>query len=150
MTVTAMPPTETEAPPKKGRKRLIIGVLLILVIGVAAGWFFFLKPSGPTQPEPGEVLALESIQVNLAEGHYLRIGIALQLTATAGGGGHGGGSVDGSKALDATIAVFSGLPVSEVTRPGQRDVLRAQLMEKLDHAYHGDVMEVYFTEFVTQ
>lgn len=152
MTVTAMPQTDADAPPKKkGRLRTIIGVLLIVVIGGAVGWFYFLAPSDAhKEPEPGEVLALESIQVNLAEGHYLRIGIALQLTAEAGGGGHGGGAMDGSKALDATIAVFSGLPVSEVTRPGQRDVLKEQLMEKLDHAYHGDVMEVYFTEFVTQ
>ena len=53
------------------------------------------------QPEPGEVVTLEPIQINLAGGHYLRIGLALQLTADA----H---EADGSKALDATIELFSG------------------------------------------
>ena len=32
----------------------------------------------------------------------------------------------------------------------ERHHLKEELMEHLDHAYHGDVMGVYFTEFVTQ
>ena len=44
------------------------------------------------------------IQINLAGGHYLRIGLALQLTDSASK------EIDGSKALDATIDLFSGLP----------------------------------------
>ena len=50
--------------------------------------------AGRAPPKPGEVVTLEPIQINLAAGHYLRIGIALQLTAKA----H---EADGSKALDA-------------------------------------------------
>ena len=88
-------------------------------------------------------MTLEPIQVNLADGHYLRVGIALQLSAEA----H---EADGSKALDATIDLFSGVDRAELVKAGQRQELKHQLEEKLHDDYHGDVLEVYFTEFVTQ
>ena len=147
MTVTAMPPAQaaeqTAEQTKGGKKKLIVIAVLLAVLGAGSYWLF-LKPAGPPpEPEPGEVVALEPIQVNLAGGHYLRIGIALQATADS----HG---VDGSKALDATIEVFSGKPLEEVMAPKQREVLREELFAHLDEAYHGDVLEVYFTEYVTQ
>ena len=144
MTVTAMPPKQDEATEEKkgGKKKVVIAAVLVLAL-CAGGWFFFLKPSGPTEPEPGEVMALEGTQLNLAGGHYLRLGLALQLTADA----H---EAEGSKALDAAISLFSGLEVAEIARPEQREELREKLMERLDEAYHGEVMDVYFTEFVTQ
>ena len=89
------------------------------------------------------MVPLEAIQVNLASGHYLRLGMALQLTTSA----H---EADGSKALDAAITVFSGLSVSEVNNTKTRGHLKDELETELDHLYHGDVMGVYFTEFVTQ
>lgn len=148
MTVTAMPPTageETEPQEGKGkgkRKKVLVAAVLVLVVG-AAGWFFFLKPDAESAPVPGEVMVLDSIQVNLAAGHYLRLGLALQLDEEA----H---EVNGSKALDAAITVFSGLEIADVARGEQREELRGELMEKLDEAYHGDVLEVFYTEFVTQ
>jgi flagellar FliL protein len=89
-------------------------------------------------------LPLDSQQINLAAGHYLRLGIALQLTSAAGE------EVDGSKALDATIDVFSGLSVEDVTRAGGREALKKKLLSEVEHRYEDEVMDVYFTEFVTQ
>lgn len=134
--------TEEEAKPRSKVKLLLVGVLALAVVG-GAGWFFFLKPSGPTPPpEPGEILTLEATQINLADGHYLRLGLALQLTTTA----H---EADGSKALDAAIHLFSGKRLDQLE--GQRrDALKQRLAKELEHLYHGDVMDVYFTEFVTQ
>ncbi len=57
---------------------------------------------------------------------------------------------DGSKALDATIEEFSGLSDGEVTRPDVRAKLKEQLEKELEHRYEGEVMGVYFTDFVTQ
>lgn len=149
MTVTAMPPApagaqteEPEGKKKGGKKKLVIILLLVLALA-GGGWFLFLKPSGPTEPVAGEVMSLESMQLNLSGGHYLRLGLALQLV-------EGAHEVDGSKALDSAITVFSGLEMSELVTGEQREEHREKLMEKLDHAYHGDVMEVYYTEFVTQ
>ena len=142
MTVTAVSSEEaTDEAPKRSKGRLVLLLLLAVGAVAAATWFLVLAPEG--EPKPGEVVALEPIQVNLAEGHYLRVGLALQLT-------DGAHEVDGSKALDAAIEVFSGLPVSDVVRPGHRDELREELMAMLEERYHGEVMDVYFTEFVTQ
>lgn len=143
---TTMLPMEDEAVAEEGgggKLKLILVLVVALAVTAAAAWFFVLRPSGPEEPVPGEVVALEPIQINLAAGHYLRIGLALQLTETA----H---DVDGSKALDAAIEIFSGVEMSELTRARQRGEYKHQLEESLHESYHGDVMGVYFTEFVTQ
>lgn len=145
MTVTTMAPTTptAEGPPAKGsKKKLIIIIVAVLVLG-AGGYYKFMMPKAEKPPEAGEVVALEPIQINLADEHYLRIGLALQLTTKA----H---EADGSKALDATISLFSGLPMEEVNNPKHRKELKNELAEELLHLYHEDVMGVYFTEFVTQ
>jgi flagellar FliL protein len=147
MTITAMPPKtpahETaEGADKGGRKKKLVILVLVLAIAGAAYWFL-LRPKPEPAPEPGEVVAMEPIQVNLAGGHYLKIGIALQLTTTA----H---EADGSKALDATIELFSGRSMDELTRSESREKIKHELDEELEHLYHGDVMDVYFTDFVTQ
>jgi flagellar FliL protein len=138
---SAAPPAP-EAPAPGGRRKLVL-ILVVVAVAAAAGWWFLLRPSAPAEPVPGEVMTLEPIQVNLADGHYLRVGIALQLSAEA----H---EADGSKALDATIDLFSGVDRAELAKAGQRQELKRQLEEELHDDYHGDVLEVYFTEFVTQ
>jgi flagellar FliL protein len=150
MSTTATAPAVTGVPEEEQssgggrRKKLVVAAVLLLVLG-GAGYWFLLKPSGPPPPpEPGEVLVLDAVQVNLEGGHYLRIGIALQLVADVAD------APDGSKALDATIDLFSGREITELSKAKERHQLKEELMEHLEHEYHGDVMEVYFTEFVTQ
>ncbi|MFC7496474.1 MULTISPECIES: flagellar basal body-associated FliL family protein [unclassified Nocardioides] len=134
--------TEAEEEKKGGKKKLIIIAVALLVVAGAVYWFF-LKPSGPPPPpEPGEMVLMDATQINLADGHYLRLGLALQLTTTA----H---EADGSKALDAAIHIFSGKTLEQVHGHG-REKLKEKLTEEVEHLYHGDVMDVYFTEFVTQ
>lgn len=146
MTATLTPP-DTAAPEgaekKKGKGKLILVLVLVVGIALGAAWFFLIRPSGDAEPKPGEVVALEPIQVNLSSGHYLRLGIALQLV-------EGAHEVDGSKALDAAIEVFSGKPVGDINRPTEREKLRHDLEELLHERYHDEVIDVYFTEFVTQ
>lgn len=144
-TTTAPPPAGAEEErPKGGKKKLLIIAALVLVLG-GAGYWFFLKPSGPPPPpKEGEVLVMEPVQINLEGGHYLRIGIALQMTSSVA---H---APDGSKALDAVIDLFSGRDMAEISKAKERQHLKEELMEHLEHEYHGDVMGVYFTEFVTQ
>lgn len=147
MTVTAIPQnaessSTEDAPAKGGKKKLLIILVAVLALGGGGYYMFFMpKPVGP--PKPGEVVTLEPIQINLAAEHYLRVGIALQLTADA----H---EAEGSKALDATIAIFSGLSMAEVNDGEHREKLKKELEKELAELYHHDVMGVYFTEFVTQ
>jgi flagellar FliL protein len=143
MSVSQMPAPAAEAPAeKKSKKKLLIILVGVLAIAGAAYWFV-LRPKPEPAPEPGEVVTMEPIQINLAGGHYLKVGVALQLTKTA----H---DADGSKALDAVIELFSGKSMDELTRTEGRDKLKKELKKELVHDYHGDVMDVYFTDFVTQ
>jgi flagellar FliL protein len=150
-TATSLP-TDVDTPastdtsrPRRSRKKLLLALVLVLALA-GGGYWFVLKPGGgDAEPVPGEVMVLEPVQVNLAAGHYLRIGLALQMVE---GGGHG--EPDGSKALDATIELFTGRKVAELADTETRNELRAELLDTLDHDYHGEVMDIYFTEFVTQ
>ena len=139
---TVTPEAAAEPAAKGGKKKLVIILVAVLAIGAATYWFV-LRPKPEKAPEPGEVVTLEPIQVNLAGGHYLKIGIALQLTK-------GVKEADGSKALDATIDLFSGQSMDELTRTEGREQLKKQLEKTLEHRYEDEVMGVYFTDFVTQ
>ena len=143
MTVTAMPTNEKDDAKPRKKGRVLIAVVVVLVL-LGAGAYFVLKPSGgPAKPQPGAVDPLDSIQINLAGGHYLRLGLALQLRK-------GAGDIDGSKALDAAINLFSGQSMADIDQGQPRNTLKTKLGQQLATLYDGDVMGVYFTEFVTQ
>lgn len=135
---------ELEAEAGGGKKKILI-VLLVLALAGAAAWWFLLRPASAEEaPHPGAVVKLEAIQVNLADGHYLRIGIALQATDAVEE------ELDGSKALDATIELFTGQSQEQLAKKPYRDGLKEKLTHRLEEAYEGEVMQVYFTDFVTQ
>jgi len=134
-----------------GKKMLLVGLLggVLLLGGGAGGVWYFTKPAA-AEPPPvaGAVIALDPISLNLADQHYLKLGLALQATATA----HD--APDGSKALDLAIAEFSGLPMAELADETKREHYKDELQEKIVKAYeeehHETVMGIYFTQFVMQ
>ena len=138
---------ETEAKGGGRKKLLIIAVVGVLALGAGAYFFLFSGSAKAGEPTPGIVVPLDPIAVNLAGGGYLKIGIALQLTADAGTE-----APDGSKALDQIIATFSQAAPADVT--GARDALKASLEKKIVDSYTEDgtemVMSIYYTEYVTQ
>lgn len=146
-------PAEETKGKKGGKKKLLIVALVVLLAGGAAYWFL-LKPTPPADgaaavveepaPEPGAVLVVEPISLNLADGHYLRIGLGLQLTADVAE------EPDTARALDLVVALFSQRPVAEVITTEGREALKAELLTQLEEAYEGEVMDVYFTDYVTQ
>ncbi len=135
-----------EKKPKGGRKKKLVIVVAALLLVAGGAYWFVLKPSGSPEagPKPGLIVPLESTQINLASGHYLKVGIALQLVEGAPE------EIDGSKALDATIELFSGRTVEEVADSKERKKLKEELEATLEKSYEEEVMGVYFTEFVTQ
>ena len=139
---SAAPEEEPAAEGGGGKKKKILIVLVILLV-VGGGGYWKFRPQPPAPPEPGTVVALDAIQINLAGEHYLRMGLALQLTASAK-------EADGSKALDAAIDEFSGKPIADVTNPEKRRAMKKELTKHLGELYEDEVMGIYFTEFVTQ
>jgi len=94
---------ETTSNDKKGKRKSGKGKLLlvgVLLAGAAGG--YFLKGGGTEEPaagatattappEPGTMIELEPLSLNLADDRYLRVGVAVQLVKGEGGG-HGGGA----------------------------------------------------------
>jgi flagellar protein FliL len=145
-----------EGTEKSGGKKKLVLLLAVLIVAAAGAAYFFLLSGGDeaeaAAPEHGGYVALEPIAVNLAGGGYLKVGITLEITADAAGGGHGGAAVDGAKAYDQIISTFSQAAPADVT--GARDALKEALEQKIVEAYtedgHQMVMDVYLTEYVTQ
>ena len=130
--------------PQTDEERERTGVMIgsgIGGLGAIAETSIELHEKGPRRVSP---FFIPSALINLASGHYLKLGIALQLVEGAPE------EVDGSKALDAAIDLFSGLPVEEVATAKERRALKEELATTLEEAYDEEVMGVYFTEFVTQ
>ncbi|MDQ1538059.1 MAG: flagellar protein FliL [Actinomycetota bacterium] len=156
-------PDKEKSKPKKSRKKLLIVVaVLVVVLGVGGflGKGMLLGPSGP-EVDPtkvvGTVKALAPITLNLADGRYLKLTMALQLSE-AGSPVHGSvdeaaGAVvglDGAKALDAANSVLGQLTYRELLAPGGRARAQRALSARVKKLYPGEVMGVYFTEFLMQ
>ena len=153
--------TDDESAPRAGRKKKLVGALVLLVALLVAGGGGFVMFTGGAgydaaveeepepEPEPGAVVALEPVTINLAEGRYLQVGIALQ-EALPEGGGEAEEELDGSHALDILISTLSGRAMTELQSTEQRDAVKADLVQQIGEAYHGEVYDVYFTSFVMQ
>lgn len=147
---------DEEKPPVKGRKKQMAGgaVMVALLLG---GYSFSTRGEqveaveGEAQaPAAGPVVVLNPITLNLADGRFLKVGLALQLTegievpVDTEIGGYS------APALDEAISVLGGRTYAELVTPGGRDTAKAELSTRIAARYEGDVMNVYFTELVMQ
>jgi flagellar FliL protein len=137
--------TDGEEKPKKSKKKLILILAVVaLLVGGGGGYWFFLRDSTPPPPVAGVVVPLEPVNINLAEGHYLKVGLALQVIE---GPAH---EPDGSQALDIMIGKLSHRTVAELSSNTAREKVKEELLKEIEEAYHHDIMDIYFTEFVMQ
>ena len=100
-------------------------------------------------PVEGGVYKLESMPINLADGHYAKVGVALQLAASVNlelfkeeG--------EEFKAKDVVISIITGRDKAEFASPQAMESLKEKITEELRPKYHCEVIEVLFTEFVIQ
>lgn len=158
---------DADAPPAPSRrKKLLMGgvVLLLALLAAGGGGYFMLMGGAPTAeeaaaaeaaaeaaevPEPGVVVPLEPVTINLADGRYLQVGIALQQPVPKEGG-YEEEALDGSHALDILIDKLSGRPMSDIASAEQRGAIKAELVAEVAEAYHDEVYDIYFTSFVMQ
>lgn len=157
-----MSTTTEEAVGKKGRTKLIIIIVAaaaVVLIAVAFALFTMLRPSQPEvdpAKEPGAVVTMEdAMTLNLADGKFLKTNLALQLSeaATAEAGGEAAivkGAFDVSKARDAAISTLGRYKYSQLLDPKTKDAAQQALSAEVSKRYDGQVLRVYFTEFVMQ
>jgi flagellar protein FliL len=156
----------TPAAPRGG-SHLIPAV--VIAVGLLGGGFLMGgKGAGPAQaaaehPPPaaqevathGPVQNLESITLNLADGRFLKVGLALQLADAEGGYG-AGEDLPAAKALDSAITLLGSYTMEQLGSAKARDAVKAELSDTIadiytDPATHEPlVTKVYFTEFVMQ
>ena len=157
----------TEAPTAaapKGRNNLIPAV--VLAVGLAAGGYLFssggksgsasaapatgtaVAPATPptTVPE-GEIVKLDATTLNLADAHFLKLGLGLQLKKGVKPEAY---TTKSAKALDLAISLFGGRTYTELSDPKARDRAKEELSKEVTDAYGGEVTGIYFTEFVMQ
>ena len=169
---TPADPTAQAAPPAKGGHNNLIPAIVIAVGLLGGGYFMSTRPAPAPQDKPaaaehtdpevsdeathGPVQNLESITLNLADGHFLKVGLALQLAEVEGGGHGAGEELPPAKALDIAITLLGEHTMDDLASPKERELVKKELSKRVAAAYidpdtHDPlVTKVYFTEFVMQ
>lgn len=172
----AAPPPAPAAAPKKPNIKLIAGggVVVLLaafmflrgggsaetpaaapVAGPAATTGSAAHPAAGAVPEQhgGPVVSLPSITINLADGKFLRLGLALQLPEAAGGHSETAAADPksfGARALDSAIEVMSTYASPDLSTAEGRAAAKEKLSEAVVNRYGGEVAGIYLTDFVMQ
>jgi flagellar FliL protein len=140
-----------EAPKKSKKMLMIIVVAAVVLLGGGAGAFFMITGGSKAEaaPKKGTVVAIsDALTVNLEDGHYLKLAFSLQQTADASE------DVDTSEATNLAIDEYTGKSVAELSTEKGRDAIKEDLLAKIVKAYTEDgtkmVMDIYYTQFVTQ
>ncbi|MFK8025535.1 MAG: flagellar basal body-associated protein FliL, partial [Ilumatobacter sp.] len=106
--------------------------------------------------EIGELVELEPVNVNLQDGHYLRVAIALEKYKSeeaASDKKKDAGDAPAfptAPAADLVLSTFSGRAMSELSTNSGREAVRTELFEAIKAVYGDKVTSVYLTEFVMQ
>ncbi len=129
---------------KSKKKMIIIIVVALLVVGAAYHFLLGSKPKKAGPPKPGAVVTMDDTTLNLTDGHFLKIKIALQAVVGAPA------TIDTSKASDLMISEFTGQSMATLSNATARNKLKSELLTKIEAAYPKDFMGIYFTEFVMQ
>src|SRR4051794_17806059 len=144
---------------KKGRSNLLPAI--VVAAGLLGGGYFMSGGGGAkatpaaaegattttTAEKHGEVIKLDSITLNLADGRFVKLGLALELEEGVKAEGYDGKA---ARALDIAISTLGDKTFAELAAPGGRDKAKAELNDKVVKAYGGEVTEIYFTELVMQ
>jgi flagellar FliL protein len=142
---------------KRGRKRLVIGLLILAVVGAAA-YKFVLAPVAPTKaaaiakaaapvPLPGVLVTTDAVTVNLADGHYLRISVAMQFTSKVSAAK----PPDPAAALDQMINYLTGMSADVLNTSAGLASAKSALTARISSAYPKDpLLQLFVTSYVIQ
>jgi flagellar FliL protein len=146
--------TPAEAPKKSKKKLMIIVIAAVVLLGGGGGAFFMMKGSSasaaPKEPAKGIVVTMDdALTINLADAHYLKLAFTIQETADAGTE-----AIDNSEAIDLAIEQYTGMDIAELETEKGRQENKEKLLAAIEKAYNEKdkqlVMDIYFTQFVTQ
>ncbi len=150
-----------EAKPAGSKKLVIILAAALAVVLIAGGFVVMTLMNGnkaAAEPDPatlpGSIYAMEEpMTLNLSDGKFLKVGIALQMSkagdAKLAAAGHSE-KPDISAARDAAISILSKYTYEDLLKPEKKDEAQKKLTQEVSKRFEGGVLSVYFTEFVMQ
>jgi flagellar FliL protein len=157
----AAPPPPPPEPTSGSKRRSALVPALVLAVALL-GAAVLLRGGKDTPPapqveasapkanfDPAQVVALNPITLNLADGRFLKLGLALQLDPSTPLPPGDVGAF-GAPALDEAITVFGTHTVADLSVPGAREQAKQELAEKVGALYDHHVVGVYLTQFVMQ
>jgi len=147
-----------EAPPAEKKKRSNVVPALIIAVGLIVGGFLMKPSPAPATEEaeaaeeeviPGELVALEPMTLNLSDGHYLRLGMALELIegVPAKEFEETGAT---NRFRDLVIDRVADLPSDQFATAEGRDELKELLRDGGHELFEEEFVEIYLTELVVQ
>ncbi|HEU5084057.1 MAG TPA: flagellar basal body-associated FliL family protein [Acidimicrobiales bacterium] len=99
---------------------------------------------------PGVVVPLEPVTLNLADGRFLKVGLALQLVDGVAAPAAADVDAFAAPALDEAITLLGARTYAQLVVPEGRQAAKAELSDRVRQRYEDDVMGVLFTELVMQ
>jgi flagellar FliL protein len=128
----------------KNKKFLILLVLLFVVGGAAYKILVPAPPPGP--PAAGETVVLDPLTLNLTDGHYLQVAVAVDLVQ----GKATKETFETAPAAQAIIDEFSNRTVASLSSRAARTKSLADLIAEMKKEYAGKVFDAHFTKFTMQ
>lgn len=141
-----------------GRQKALVAVAALALLGGAG----YVVTGGGGDAEaaeavgeepatvPGAVVPLEPVTLNLADGRFLKVGLALQLVDGVATPAAADVDAFAAPALDEAVTLLGARTYGELVAPEGRQAAKADLSERIRQRYEHDVMGVLFTEFVMQ
>ena len=100
-------------------------------------------------PKEGAVIKLDSQVINLADGKYIKVAVALQLSSAENAELFEEEGL-GAKASNEVIAILTGRSGAELTTPEVRAEVQEELTASIRPLFECNVLDVLLTEFVVQ
>lgn len=143
------------------KKKLIIGLVVLLGVGGFAAKTFLLKPKVVVPKIPGEVYVLpKSFTLNLADGRYATLTAALQLApgqsdgasaSNTGNSDTGIGTLPEEAVVRAIISnVVTGVNSDTLISTPGRERLEQEILADINSQTDVKVKSVYFADFAVQ
>lgn len=145
-----------------GRIAIVIVVVVLLVVCTVAGVAVLKKKGHANSPKdkipegPVSMVTIGELIVNLADTNeirYVKTSIVLEVCGKIeAAGGEGGDPAAANAPLrDAIISILSSKRFAELSRPGGKEALKAQIKAGCSkHFKEARVTSVYFNEFAMQ
>ncbi len=148
---------------KGGKLKLILAALLLVVAGAALGAKVLgggspaaeaVGPTTTTTEPPGPVTTLDSITLNLADGRFLKLGLAFEVHHDAEYPMESPVPDELTKGfareIDAAITLMSSYTYEDLVAPNGKIEAKRALLDELVDVSDGAVKDVLFHEFVMQ